>query len=197
MEPETAAAPARSGLTPLCELAQKYGTDKLGIYTPFYDLILGPRRSDVKHVLEVGIGTPESMRHVANYKPGASLRMWRDYFPNASISGLDINPNASNDAADPENRISTYAGDSRGPVRQILIGPFDLILDDGDHAPPIQLATFQSLSPLLALGGLYIIEDTEFFSELTGHLPEHTLIRHMSKSGLGLAILIRQEALNG
>src|SRR5260221_689040 len=78
----------------LCALAEKFGTDKLGVYTPFYDLLFGKRRHDVFKVLEVGIGTPEAMKHVKGYVPGASLRMWKEYFPHADVYGLDVNPNA-------------------------------------------------------------------------------------------------------
>lgn len=33
-------------------------------------------------------------RHVSAYRPGASLRVWRDFFPNAVIYGWDIDPSA-------------------------------------------------------------------------------------------------------
>ena len=70
-------------MTRLCELAEKYGSDKTPSifhgYTPFYDELLKDR--DVKRVLEIGIGNVACMNHVKDYKPGASLRMWRDYFP--------------------------------------------------------------------------------------------------------------------
>ncbi len=86
-----------SGLTDLCHLAEYYGTDKLGVYTPFYDLLFRDRREKVFKVLEIGIGTIKAMAHVKGYKAGASLRMWRDYFINAEILGLD-NDNAAIEA---------------------------------------------------------------------------------------------------
>src|SRR6185369_15852500 len=116
-------------MTPLCELAQKYGTDKYPWYTPFYDLLLRDRRDSVRRVLEIGIGTPEAMSHVPNYKPGASLRMWRDYFPNAAIVGIDIVPSV----CFRDVRIVTGI--------RIIPEIYDLIVDDGSHEPEDQIDT--------------------------------------------------------
>src|SRR5690349_19065646 len=65
----------------LSSLAKQYGTDKedahdyMRRYTPF----LAPIRHTAAAVAEIGIAG------------GASLRVWRDYFPNAMIYGLDHN----------------------------------------------------------------------------------------------------------
>jgi len=52
-------------VTPLCDIAFKYGTDKcpqLGhSYTPFYYDLLKDKRETIKKVLEFGIGGPETM----------------------------------------------------------------------------------------------------------------------------------------
>lgn len=184
-----------NGLTDLCRLAEKYGTDKLGFYTPIYDLLLSGRRNDVKRALEVGIGTPESMGHVPNYKAGASLRMWRDYFPNAAIYGMDINQDAFLHAMDPIGHIVTICADSTN-LETDSLGRFDLIVDDGQHTFGAQLKTFQNLSRLLAPGGLYIIEDVDLLADWDQLLCDHTKILHETRGGTGQAILIRQEALN-
>src|SRR5215472_6132210 len=77
-------------MTPLCELAKFYGSDKGGEhlkagdtchnYTKFYHEMFKDRRNDVEAVLEIGIAH------------GHSLRMWRDYSPQALIFGIDHNP---------------------------------------------------------------------------------------------------------
>jgi len=81
-------------LTPLCRLAYEYGTDKcpqMGhTYTPYYYQLFKDRRQTVRKVLEVGIGSPSTMKHVKGYKIGASLFMWREFFPKAQIYGVDI-----------------------------------------------------------------------------------------------------------
>jgi hypothetical protein len=77
-------------MTPLCELAQKYGTNKFEIhgYTPIYYEILKDRK--IKRVLELGIGAPGLSSGPSEH--GASLYMWRDFFPDAEIMGFDILP---------------------------------------------------------------------------------------------------------
>jgi len=144
-------------MTPLCELAKKYGTDKYPWYTPFYDLILEDIRFTTRSVLEIGIGTPKSMEHVPGYRPGASLRMWQDYFPCAKIYGIDIH-SLCGDA-----RIETRYCD-QSDAKQLLVignewGPFDLIVDDGSHDPIDQFQSCVTLFPYLRPGGVYIIED--------------------------------------
>lgn len=151
-------------MTELCQLAQKYGTDKYPYYTPFYDLILNSRRESVKSVLEIGIGTTASMAHVDNYQPGASLRMWKEYFPNAHILGADINESVLFG----ESRISTWHCDqselgSLFDLHKIVGAPrLDLLIDDGSHDPVHQSLTLEVLWGQLAPGGIYIIEDCKF-----------------------------------
>ena len=64
----------------LDKLAEKYKTDKYGKhhYTKVYYDLFKDRQRSVKKVIEMGIAE------------GASLRMWRDFFPNAQIYGADI-----------------------------------------------------------------------------------------------------------
>lgn len=148
-------------MTDLCKLATAYGTDKAGWYSPVYDLLLNGRRDEVKTVLEIGIGTKEAMQHVPGYEPGASLRMWADYFPNALVFGADVVP------SDLPNVFQL----DQGNIAQLrhageIHGPFDLIVDDGSHNPHHQIIGAQTLVPFLRRGGLYIIEDVNNFDEI-------------------------------
>src|SRR5262245_22315577 len=70
------------GLTPLCELARKFKTDKLDPhhYTQEYHRLLSGRRATVRKVLEIGVWK------------GRSLRMWEEFFPHARIYGVDVDP---------------------------------------------------------------------------------------------------------
>jgi hypothetical protein len=87
--------------------------------------------------------------------------MWRAYFPNGSIYGIDINDKRPHD----RGRIKTFRGSQADPqfldavVRQI--GKIDVILDDGSHINSHIVFTFQYLFPHLAPGGIYIVEDTQ------------------------------------
>ena len=153
-------------MTPLCELALKYGTDKAfreripgssgysaHDYTPYYHELLRDR--DIRRVLEVGIGD--------KCYNAASLRMWAEYFPQAEIYGCDID--LSTFVFD-NPRIHCFYCDQSSPVslQQVVFqtgGQFDLIVDDGSHRIDHQQLTFQVLYPLLNPKGVYIIEDID------------------------------------
>lgn len=81
-------------MTELCKIAERYLSDKCPAishyYTPAYHSILKGLKLSTTVLVEIGIGTPSVMHSIKHYKPGASLRMWRDYFPNAIIIGCDI-----------------------------------------------------------------------------------------------------------
>src|SRR5580698_4521201 len=92
-------------------LFAKYGTDKRNCgYGHIYHALLYHRREAIRSVLEVGIGTTAQMTSVAapHYQPGGSLRAWRDFFPNATVLGLDIDP----EVMFSEDRIYTKLCDS-------------------------------------------------------------------------------------
>src|SRR6185436_5378648 len=111
----------------LRELADKYGTDKATHgYCERYILYLAPMREAVQRVIEVGIAG------------GASLRMWRDYFPGLkTLIGIDHNSEACAAVASEEG-VTPFFGDATKAFtwQQIKDGwgnNFDLIVDDGYH----------------------------------------------------------------
>ena len=71
----------------LTELAIEFRTDKWGVhkYTPHYERHLQHLRGESFTLLELGIGGYKKRR-----KSGASMKMWRWFFPKARIVGLDI-----------------------------------------------------------------------------------------------------------
>lgn len=161
-------------MTRLCDLAKKYGCDKtvsiFHDYTPFYDQLLQGRT--VTRVLEIGIGSVASMSHVKDYKPGASLRMWREYFPEAMIWGLDNDPGVMIN----ERHILSLPCDQGNELSLTRVaydlGHFDLIIDDGSHQLPHQALTANTLIPkLLSPTGVYVIEDVIWRRELYALLP--------------------------
>jgi hypothetical protein len=157
-------------------LILKYGSDKVGNgYAPVYDTILKNIRNKPIKLLEIGIGTmkpnvPSSMTYVFGengaYTPGASLRAFRDYFPNGEIYGGDI----QDDCMFTEERITTLLFDSTSKqacdtaLRDLK---FDVIIDDGLHTATAQIETFKNLWERLNEGGVYFIEDVHrpLFSE--------------------------------
>lgn len=150
----------------LHQLFEEYGTDKANHgYAKVYEPLLHDRRDTVLRVLEIGIGTmlpdvPFSMVDYVpeHYRPGGSLRAWRDYFPNATIWGLDVRGDTLFD----EPRIVTKLADSTNKAAlDSVLGAetFDLIIDDGNHYPAAQRITLRNLWDRVNPGGFYVIED--------------------------------------
>ena len=134
----------------LDEIGLETGTDKSSQnhdYLGFYELALRGQ-SKIDRLLEIGV------------YHGASVRMWREFLPNAHIVGLDVNQTA---AAHADDRIAIEIGDQADPatLRRLVKahGPFDVIVDDGSHIWTHQIISFETLFPSLTPGGLYILED--------------------------------------
>lgn len=157
----------------LGDLFVQYGTDK-GIwgYTPVYENYFHYRRMAVKRVLEIGIC---GHRDIPNNVIGASLFVWRDYFPNAEIIGID---NDSKWMVSGEDRIRTFCCDAYDRDQLALVmsqigGSFDMIVDDAVHDPLPQINLCNDLFPRLDPNGAYMIEDVCPYK-----LP-HNDLRHM------------------
>jgi hypothetical protein len=156
----------------LTELAEHFGTDKSGMhfYTPHYERHFGHLRRERFTLLEIGIGG-----YIRDRKGGASLRMWKYFFPNAQVVGLDIEDKSFVRAP----RIDTYQGsqDDESLLRRIVEekGPVKVVVDDGSHRPEHIRKTFQVLFPLLEDGGIYAIEDiqTSYWPEWGGSEDRH------------------------
>lgn len=162
-----AATPRPSGPSSrpdLTTIARRTGTDKWGVhfYTPHYERHLGHLRDESFVLLEIGVGGYARRR-----QGGGSLRMWRRYFRNAQIVGLDIEDKSFLDRP----RMTTVQGDQADPVvlGEVLdrFGVPLVVVDDGSHRPADILATFEYLFPRLPDGAIYAIEDTQ-----TSYWPE-------------------------
>lgn len=155
----------------LTKLAKKYKTDKCPPYqsfTPYYSRLF--KGMEVKSLLEIGIGYPGTMSHVPNYRVGASLRMWRDYFPKAMIWGADIRP----DTMVTENRIGSVLCDqsSQESLMQMIkaLGDQDVIIDDGSHKTDHQILTAKVLLPHTKK--VYVIEDVKEPDKILAQFPK-------------------------
>lgn len=147
----------------LSRLAQKYQTDKFGHhnYTPTYDKYLSPLTNSEILLVEAGIGG----YHTED--GGASLRMWKEYFPKGKIVGFDI----FNKKHHEEDRIQIYEG-SQSDINFLIpfykeIGSPDVIIDDASHICPLTLDFFRLSFPYLKSGGFFFIEDvhTSYWEE--------------------------------
>jgi len=121
-------------------------------YIEIYETILEPYKDNPINFLEVGVAA------------GLSLQMWRDYFHEKTlIVGCDPNDQWMSEKLKAEFAIVLKY--SHVPTTRTILGEitdgegYDVMIDDGNHDPAVQCATFWNLFPLLKRGGLYIIED--------------------------------------
>lgn len=126
----------------LNDLAIKYGTDKSEHgYIPLYEehLPKNPQR-----ILEIGC------------LKGASLRMWREYFPNTELHSLDL----FEEYKQPTDisGVTYWKGSQTDQylLEQLRRTKFDVIIDDGSHNSVDQLVSFWSL---MGSTKLYVCED--------------------------------------
>jgi hypothetical protein len=145
----------------------------------------------VKRFLEIGV------------QFGGSLKIWRDYFPDAEIIGVDNDPRCENYI----KNFPLFIGDQTDKKFMESLGEFDVIVDDGGHKMSQQQDTFNIMFPNLKKGGLYVIEDlhtsyweeflderptTEFIKDMIDHLHEYATdtyrntskVQHINKHGV-------------
>jgi hypothetical protein len=181
--------------TELCEILTKQNSDKsVGSrydkhnYSVIYHQLLEPMRTKPLRFLEVGLGT--NNMDVASSMgpggtPGASLRAWRDYLPNADVHGADIDQRI----LFTEERINTHHLDQTDPsgIHRMWdhIGgePFDFIMDDGLHEFTANRTLLHNSFHRLAPGGIYAVEDIvvnqkniDAFCGMIQHIMKPTLL---------------------
>jgi hypothetical protein len=142
----------------LNHLAPLYGTDKWGNhwYTQHYQRYFGPMRKQRLNLLEIGVGGEEKLE-----RGGASLRMWKRFFPNARIVGIDIYDKRHFSERRIDVRICDQTDARALTALSGEYGGFDIIIDDGSHVNEHVIGTFHTLFPLLRPNGIYAIEDTQ------------------------------------
>lgn len=137
----------------LDDLAIKHKADKGSRYHNFavkYEKLFSGIRESVTSILEIGVAQ------------GQSLRMWVDYFPNATVHGADISE-ASRVCESYSSRIKFHLTDQNNLAQLKNLeqfSPFDIIIDDGNHWWHEQIITFQALFQYIRSGGIYVVEDT-------------------------------------
>ena len=139
-------------------LATLAGTDKWGEhwYTQHYQRVFAPFRNRRMNVLEIGVGG-----YADSLAGAASLRMWKAYFPNSQIVGIDLYDKSA--LAEPRIDILQCDQTDEAKLRSISesYGGFDIIIDDGSHLNEHIIQTFGILFPLLRVPGIYAVEDLQ------------------------------------
>lgn len=126
----------------------RYFTDKidLGYIHKIYNIIVQDNREQFLNVLEIGI------------HDGESMKLWRDFFINANIVGIDL---ASSSKFYNKNRINEIYGNAYSPniFSKLENINFDLMIDDGPHTLDTMKFFIEYYIPLLNKNGYGVIED--------------------------------------
>jgi hypothetical protein len=167
----------RSKYTTLPSLANS-STDKntTHSYLDLYEELLKDKRDTAKYVLEVGIGD-------FCQKNGGSLKLWREYFSNATIIGIDILPiGRVLDELKNDNKVLLYTstdGYNANFVKSTFVNKAiycDFILDDGPHTLLSQKIFIQLYSNILSSDGILVVENVQSIDHipiLSSVVPEH------------------------
>ena len=123
-------------------------TDKydLGYINEFYAQLFEPKRDQVETVLEIGI------------QYGYSMSLWRDYFPKATVIGVDVNycPDMDNQ----ERIVPVYTNAySEEFVNTIPDNSLDIVIDDGPHTFESMVFFLNNYLNKVKPGGILVLED--------------------------------------
>lgn len=116
-------------------------------YTALYERLFIEWKDEPITIFEIGIAK------------GGSLAMWQEYFSQARIVAVDIEPKVQFDNA----RVKTFVGDQarRDQLRPAIeaAGQPHIIIDDGGHSMEQQQVSLGYLFAHVRPGGYYVIED--------------------------------------
>lgn len=158
-------------------LFNKYGCDKSSKhhYHTVYEKEFDSIRNEAINILEVGVFR------------GDSVRAWLDYFPNATIYGIDVFKRHTPQEIDilQHERVKWLKADSTNiAVRQSIKKEwprirFDIIIDDGLHTPAANASTLHNLYPLLKKNGSFYVEDVWPLDIMTrSELEHYWILKH-------------------
>lgn len=170
----------------LTKLGKKHGTDKAGPqhnYTEavYYSLLKGMKNQNI-NLLELGVGDT-----------GASIKMWKEFFPNANIILFDpffiIHKDVTVTPEELEELGAiVYKGNqlSREDLLKMALDypnaaspsedeKFDVIIDDASHFSDGMQISLATLFPYLKAGGFYIIEDLSTARRRAQYVVDGTL----------------------
>ena len=145
-------------------------------YLPLYQTLLEKKKETAQNVLEIGIG---------NFGPknGGSIKLWRDFFTNATIYGLDILPiDRVIDELITDDRVVLYTSIDAYDENFFKLNflneniKCDFMLDDGPHTLESMIQFIKLYSQIMTDDGILIIEDVQsidWLDTLKTAVPEH------------------------
>ena len=155
----------RSHMMTLAAIVDNTRTDKntTHTYLDLYEQLLHGKRESARTVLEVGIG--DGNQGATN---GGSIKLWNDYFRNATVYALDIQSlDCVWDGLKGNPRIVLYTSSDaydENFVKTTFVNKgikFDFMLDDGPHSLESMFQFITLYSPLMKDDGILIIEDVQ------------------------------------
>jgi len=160
------------------ELVDNSMTDKntKHSYLPLYQKLLENKRETTRIVLEIGIGD-------FGEKNGGSIKLWKDFFTNAIIYGLDVVPiERVMDELLNDDRIILYTS-TDAYNEDFFITNFlnknikcDFMLDDGPHTLESMKQFIKLYTQIMTDDGILIIEDVQswdWIEILKDEVPEY------------------------
>jgi hypothetical protein len=160
------------------EIVNNSKTDKNTVhsYLQLYQKLLISKKETAKNVLEVGIGD-------FGEKNGGSIKLWRDFFTNATIYALDILPiDRVMDELLNDDRVILYTS-SNAYDNEFFTTHFlnknikcDFMLDDGPHTLESMKQFIKLYSQIMTDDGILIIEDVQswdWIDTLKNEVPEN------------------------
>ena len=147
----------------LFDIINNYTTDKntTHSYLELYNKLLFSKKETAKNILEIGIGD-------FGEKNGGSIKLWKDYFTNATIYALDILPiDRVMDELLNNDRVILYTS-TNAYDNDFFTNNFvnknikcDFMLDDGPHTLESMIIFIKLYSQIMTNDGILIIEDVQ------------------------------------
>ena len=162
----------------LLDIVNNSLTDKntLHSYLELYESLFSSKKESAKNILEIGIGDVEQ-------KNGGSIKLWYEYFVNATIYSLDIlsidrviDELKNNPRIILYTSIDAYDDDFFNHTILSKNIKYDILLDDGPHTLESMKKFINLYSQLMTDDGILVIEDVqsiEWIELLKNEVPEH------------------------
>ena len=162
----------------LFQLADSSLTDKgtQHTYLGVYEYLFHKKKQTASVVIEVGIGCFFE-------KNGGSIKLWHDFFDNATIYGIDILPVERVIESLLNNPRVVLQCESNAYDANFVLENYtnknikaDIIIDDGAHTYESMVTYLDLYLPLLKEDGILVIEDVQdinWIEGLTNFVPKH------------------------
>lgn len=194
---------AEDAIKSLEKLLEQHGSDKVGHnYHFIYGSILSDRDT-VENIFEIGLGTNNAdvvSTMGPEGTPGASLRAFREFCPNANVYGADVDRRILFS----EDRINTFFVDQTDfftfqRLTDLLPDGLDLVIDDGLHAPNANIASLIFGLNKVKVGGWVVIEDIAIealclWELVAATLPDETYRSHLLHAKKTLVFAVKRVA---